>query len=275
MSFLYGQGGQSTITPPSIAVPGLVLQRALTKEAINLIGAVPQIITITIGTPAASTLYTITVNGGTVSFTTPAAITATDLQTLILDRLAVNPQISGTYRVEAISTTGVRLTGLVIGYDTPVSVVGGATTFTNVTSTIASRCAFGRIVSGIPAWSDGLQIAGLPLSAANKVLGATQFSHGGIREVNGPDGFAHGDAMSLVKSGVIWVEFNAMVVSPAVGSALYYRSAKTAPDAESGKLYFGLTPPTDYTLLPGVSSLDSETTTIADGRVVGLISLSV
>lgn len=275
MSFLYGQGGQSTITPPSIAVPGLVLQRAMTKEAINLIGAVPQIITITIGTPAASTLYTIAVNGATVSFTTPTTITATDLQTLMLDRLAVSPQISGTYRVEAISTTGIRLTGLVIGYDTPVNVVGGATSFTNVTSTIASRCAFGRIVAGVPAWSDGLQIAGLPLSATNKVLGATQFSHGGIREINGLDGFAHADAMSLVKSGVMWMEFNAMVVAPAVGSMLFYRSNKTSGDPESGKLAFGLTAPTDYTLLPGQSSLDSDTVTIADGRVVGLISLSV
>ena len=275
MSAIYGQGGQTSLTPPSIAVPGLVLQRAMTKEAINLIGAAAQVITITVGIPAASTLYMITVNGGVASFTTPAAITATDLQTLIIDRLSVNPQISGSYRIEAISTTGVRLTALVIGFDGLVSVIGGATSFTNVTSVIASRCAFGRIVSGVPEWSDGLQIAGLPISAANKVLGATQFSHGLVRDLNGLDGFVHADAMSLVKSGVIWMEFNAMVVAPAIGSVLSYRSVKTGGDVESGKLAFGLTPPTGYTLLPGVSSLDSETTTIADGRVVGLISLSV
>ena len=274
MSFLYGQGGQTSVAAPSIAVPGLVLQRAMTKEAINLMGAAAQVITITVGIPAVSTLYTIAVNGGVVSFTTPAAITATELQTLIIDRLSVNPQISGSYRIEAISTTGVRLTALVIGFDGLVSVVGGATSFTNVTSVIASRVAFGRIISGLPEWSDGLQIAGLPVSAANKVLGATQFSHGGVRELNGLDGFFHGDAMSLVVSGVMWMEFNAPVVAPAVGSVLSYRSVKTG-DAESGKLAFGLTPPTGYTLLPGLSSLDSETTTIADGRVVGLISLSV
>ena len=274
MSAIYGQGGQSTITPPSIGVPGLVLQRARTKEAINLMGAAAQVITITIGTPAVSTLYTIAVNGGIVSFTTPAAITATELQTLIIDRLSVNPMISGSYRIEAISTTGVRLTALVIGFDGLVSVVGGATSFTNVTSVIASRCAFGRIVTGIPEFSDGLQIAGLPISAANRVLGATQFSHGGYRELNGLDGFAHGDAMSLVVAGVMWMEFASMVVAPAVGSLLSYRSVK-AGDPESGKMAFGLTPPTNFTLLPGLSTLDSETVTIADGRVVGLISLSV
>ena len=274
MSSIYGQGGQTSVAAPSIGVPGLVLQRARTKEAINLMGAAAQVITITVGIPAVSTLYTIAVNGGVVSFTTPAAITATELQTLIIDRLSVNPQISGSYRIEAISTTGVRLTALVIGFDGLVSVVGGATSFTNVTSVIASRVAFGRIVAGVPEWSDGLHVAGLPVSAANKVLGATQFSHGGVRELNGLDGFAHGDAMSLVVAGVIWMEFNAPVVAPAVGSVLSYRSVKTG-DAESGKMAFGLTPPTGYTLLPGLSSLDSETVTIADGRVVGLISLSV
>ena len=274
MSAIYGQGGQTTITPPSIAVPGLVLQRARTKEAINLIGAAAQVITITIGIPAVSTVYTIAVNGGIVSFTTPAAVTAVELQTLIIDRLSLNPQISGSYRVEAISTTGVRLTALVIGFDGLVSVVGGATSFTNVTSVIASRCAFGRIVSGVPEFSDGLQIAGLPISAANRVLGATQFSHGLVRELNGLDGFSHGDAMSLVTSGVMWMEFAAMVVAPAVGSVLSYRSVKTG-DPESGKMAFGLTPPTNFTLLPGLSTLDSETSMLADGRVVGLISLSV
>jgi len=275
MNILDGQGAQTLIGSASIAVPGLVLQRAITKASINLMGAAAQVITITLGTPAPSTLYSIAIGGGVVSFTTPATITAAGLQGLIVDRLSVIPQISGNYKIELISTTDVKLTALTVGLDAVVS-VGSPLTVTNATSSVASRVPFGRIVSGRSAWVDGLQVAGLPVSAADKVLGATQFSHGGYREVAGPDGFGHADAMSLVKSGALWMEFNAMVVAPAAGSILYYKSIKnSASDLAAGMLYFGTAPTSDYTALPGVSSLDSETSTIADGRVVGLISLSV
>ena len=275
MNILDGQGAQTLIGTASIAVPGLVLQRVTSKAVINLMGAAAQVITITIGTPAPSTVYSIAIGGGVVTFTTPATITAAALQSLIVDRLSVIPQISGNYKIELISTTDVKLTALTVGLDAIVS-IASPLTFTNVTSTVASRVPFGRIISGRSAWVDSLQVAGLPLSAADKVLGATQFSHGMYRDVAGPDGFGHADAMSLVKSGVLWMEFNAMVIAPAAGSALYYKSIKnSATDLASGMLYFGTAPTSDYTALPGVSSLDSETTTIADGRVVGLISLSV
>ena len=275
MNILSGQGAQTLVGSASVAVPGLVLQRITSKTVINLMGAAAQVITITLGTPAPSTLYSIAIGGGVVTFTTPSTITAAALQSLIVDRLSVIPQISGNYKIELISTTDVKLTALTVGLDAIVA-IASPLTFTNVTSTIASRVPFGRIVSGRPVWSDSLQIAGLPISASDKVLGATQFSHGLYRDVAGPDGFGHADAMSLVKSGMLWMEFNAMVVAPAASSILYYKSIKNnAADLAAGMLYFGTSPTSDYTALPGTSSLDSETTTIADGRVVGLISLSV
>ena len=275
MNILDGQGAQTLIGSASIAVPGLVLQRVTSKTVINLMGAAAQVITITLGTPSPSTLYSIAIGGGVVTFTTPSTITASALQSLIVDRLSVVPQISGNYRIELISNTDVKLTALTVGLDAIVS-IASPLTFTNVTSTVASRVPFGRIISGRPLWSDSLQVAGLPLSAADRVLGATQFSHGMYRDVAGPDGFGHADVMSLVKSGMLWMEFSAMVVAPAAGSALYYKSIKnSATDLASGMLYYGASPASDYTALPGTSSLDSETTTLADGRVVGLISLSV
>lgn len=270
----YGQGGQTAIMPPSIAVPGLVNQRVITKEVVNLMGSTPQVITITIGSPAPATLYSILVNGASASFTTPATITAADLQALIIERLSVLPEVSGNFKIEPVSTTAVKLTAFVVGFDAVVA-IGAPMTVTNATSKLSGRVPFGRIVTGRLEWQDGLQVAGLPTSPTEKVLGATQFSHGLAREVSGLDGFSHGDAMSLVTVGQLWMEFNAMVVNPAAGSAMYYKSAKTATDQESGKLYFGATPPSDYTALPGVSALDSATTTIADGRVVGLVTLSV
>ena len=275
MNILDGQGAQTLIGSASIAVPGLVLQRAITKSTINLMGAAAQVITITLGTPAPSTLYSIAIGSAAVSFTTPATVTAAGLQGLIVDRLSLIPQISGNYRIELISTTDVKLTAITVGLDAVAS-AASPLTLTNVPSSVASRVPFGRIVSGRSAWVDGQQIAGLPIASTDKVLGATQFSHGMYRDVAGPDGFAHGDAMSLVKSGMLWMEFNAMVVAPAAGSILYYKSVKnSAFDLAAGMLYFGTAPTSDYTALPGVSSLDSETSTIADGRVVGLISLSV
>jgi len=276
MNILDGQGGQTFIGSASIAVPGLVTQRGLTKSVINLMGASAQVITITLGTPIPSNLYSLSIAGTAVSFMSSATVTAAGLQSLLVDRLSVLPQISGNYRIELISTTDVKLTALTVGLDVVVAVTAPLT-LTNVTSAMASRVPFGRIVTGSSAFSDGLQIAGLPISATDKVLGATQFSHGMYRDLGGPDGFAHADAMSLLKSGVLWVEFSAMVLNPApAGSALYYKSIKLSPtDRASGQLYYGTAPTSDYTLLPGVSSLDSETTTIADGRVVGLISLSV
>lgn len=275
MNILDGQGAQTLIGSASIAVPGLVLQRAITKASINLMGASPQVITITIGTPTPVTAYSIAIGGGVVAFTTPSTITTAAFQQLIVDRLSVIPQISGNYKIEIIANTWIVLTALTVGLDVVVS-IASSLVYTNVTSSMASRVPFGRIVSGRSAWVDGLQVAGLPLSATDRVLGATQFSHGMYRDVAGPDGFVHADAMSLLKSGVLWMEFNAMVVAPVAGSALYYKSIKnSAVDLASGMLYYGATPAADYTALPGVSSLDSETTTLADGRVVGLISLSV
>lgn len=272
---VYGLGGQTAIVAPSIAVPGLVVQRSMSREVVNLGGAAPQVITITIGTPAPSTLYSIVINGANASFTTPSAITAADLQALIVDRLSMQPAISGNFRIELVSTTGIRLTALQIGNDVAVA-IGSPMTVTNTTSALASIVPFGRIVTGRSGFDDGLTIAGLPTAATEKVLGATQFSHGLYREMGQLEGFNHGDAMSLISTGTIWMEFGAMVPETiAAGSALYYQSVKSGADQQSGKLYFGATPPSGYTLLPGVCSLESPTSTIADGRVVGLVSLSV
>mgnify|MGYP000034612920 FL=1 len=276
MNILDGQGGQTFIGSASIAVPGLVTQRGLTKSVINLMGASAQVITITLGTPIPSNVYSLSIAGASVSFLTSSTVTAAGLQSLLVDRLSVLPQVSGNFKIDLISTTDVKLTALTVGLDAVVA-VAAPLTLTNVTSAMASRVPFGRILAGSATFLDGLQLAGLPLSATDKVLGVTQFSHGMFRDLGGPDGFIHGDVMSLVKSGVLWVEFNAMVPNPApAGSALYYKSIKLSPtDRAAGQLYYGTAPTSDYTLLPGVSSLDSETTTIADGRVVGLISLSV
>ena len=276
MNILDGQGAQTLIGSASIAVPGLVTQRAITKSVINSMGAAPQVITITIGTPSPSTLYSIAIGGGSVSFTTPATITTTAFQQLIVDRLSVIPQVSGNFKIEIVANTWIVLTALTAGLDAVV-VIGSSLTYTNATSSMASRVPFGRIVAGRPNWVDGLQVAGLPILSTDKALGATQFSHGLFRDVAGPDGFNNADVMSLVKSGSLWMEFSSMVSYPAPSySLLYYKSIKTnASDMATGMLYYGGSPTSEYTALPGVSSLDSETTTLADGRIVGLVSISV
>lgn len=275
MPLPYGQGAQTLITNPSIAYPGLCLQRVLTKEAINLAGAAAQVINISIGVLTPSTLYSISINGVDASVTSPATVTMVQLQTQIIDRLSTIPSISGNYTITPSGSATIVLTATQVGFNA-VAIVGAGLSTSNIPSTTARRIRFGRIVTGRPTWIDNLQVAGLPTATTEKVLGATQYSHGLARDQSGLDGFTSGDTMSIVKSGQIWMEFSAPVVNPAAAGVLYYRSVPDVADPEgSGKLAFGTSAPTDHTLLPGTWSLDSATSTIADGRIVGLVTLSV
>lgn len=275
MPLPYGQGASTLINAPSIAYPGLCVQRSLTKGTINLAGVAAQVITITIAAPVPSTVYSATIDGNNVSVTTPATVTAAQLQTQIIDRLSTIPSISGSFTIAAGTSTTIILTSTFPSYSV-LATSGAGLTIAITAPTTARRIRFGRILTGRPLWVETLQVAGLPTGSTEKVLGATQYSHGLVRDPGGLDGFVSGDSMSLVKEGQIWMEFSAPVVSPSSAGALYYRSVPDSTDLEgSGKLAFGITAPTDHTLLPGTWSLDSLTSTIADGRIVGLVTISV
>lgn len=275
MPLPYGQSIATLISSPQIAYPGLVLQRDITKEAINLAGAAAQVVTIVIGTLTASTVYTITINGISTSVTSAASGTMAQLQAQIVDRLSTIPSISGNFAITTTGSDTVILTATSIAPNSTVA-VGALLTVTNTASTVAKRIRFGRIVTGRPQWIDNLQVAGLPSASTEKVLGATQYSHGNARDQGTLGGFISGDTMSLIKSGQIWMEFSSMIVAPAAAGVLYYRSVADVNDPEgSGRLAFGTSAPTDHTLLPGTWSLDTATSTIADGRIVGLVTISV
>lgn len=278
MPLPYGQGASTLIASPSIAYPGLVLQRILTKEAINLAGSNVQVHSIIIDTVTPSTLYSISVNGFDASVTSPATVTMAQLQAQIIDRLSTIPGISGNFTIAAAGASTIGLTATQLAPNVPMVLGSGflAVPLYGVASNFSKRVRFGRIVTGRPSWIDGMQVAGLPTAATEKVLGATQYSHGLVRDQNGLDGFVSGDPMSLVKSGQLWMEFSSAVVNPAATGSLYYRSVIDPADPEgSGKLAFGTSAPAGHTLLPGTWSLDSQTSTIADGRIVGLVTLSV
>jgi hypothetical protein len=270
----YAIGTRTRIRPVDSAVPGIFIQRNLTKEAINLAGETAQVLSLKLASATPSTEYSVTVNGFTVTFTTPATIAMPDLQALLLRKLQVVPEVSGSFVLAASGTDSVALTAVEKG----VSYTAIGTALISVAETTpamsAKSIACGTIVTARPDFVGGLQVCGAPSAATEKAIGATQYSHGGIRNIGESDVtmFDRGDTMSLVVQGQGWMEFESMSDGSVPGS-LYYRSVPSPASPRTGRLVYASTAPVGFVKISG--SLDSETMPIADGRIVGLVTLSL
>lgn len=148
----------------------------LTKAYINAAATAKQVHTVT--TPAtvdASTLYSITVDDVTVSYTSDASPTQTELRDGLYNALRTNPEI-GSLKDVAISGTTILLTSRRLEDTHVVSVNSGDTTndlgvSITTAQNLGSAIPFGVFVAR--ASGDALGQAKLPAANTDKILGIT------------------------------------------------------------------------------------------------------
>lgn len=268
---IYAQGSASRVNRPDIAVPGLFLSKNRTLEAINLADEVAQVLTLKLTAATGETDYAVVVNGLTIAFTTPTAIVMADLQSLLIDKLQVQPEISGLFSIAKSGADSVTLTAIAAGIAYPFS----GTTLISATQTTtpmsAGRLGYGRVVTGRKKFIDKLPVYGAPSTATQKALGVTQRSHE-FHNQFGQDGIDRGDVASLVTEGQGWMEFESMIDYSIEGS-LFYRAVPSAAQVETGKLVYAASAPAGFSAFAG--SVNSESAAIADGRIVALVSFSL
>lgn len=271
----YAQGAATRVNSPSIAVPGMMLNTVQSIEAINLADEAAQVLTLKLTAATGATDYAVTVNGYTLSFTTPATIAMADLQTLLIDKLQVNPEISGVFAIAKLGADSVTLTAMAAG----IAYAFAGTTLITVTQATAPMSAkplgFGRVVTGRKKFVNKLPICGAPTATTQKAIGVTQRSHGGYHNFDGTnstDGLDRGEFVSLATQGQGWLEFESMV-DYAIDGSLFYRSVPSASQLETGKLVYAAAAPVGFVAFPG--TVNSETSTIPDGRVVGLVTFTL
>lgn len=270
---IYGAGGQTRIRQSDIAYPGMFLEKTMTIEALNLAGEVPQILVVKLNSAAPNTEYAVTINGYPLTFTTPSAVTMAELQILLLNKFSAIPEVSGFFSLSITGTDSITLKA-----DRPgqrLSFVGSATV--SVTQTQAPQSAkgipAGIVLTGRPDYVSGLQIAGEPSSLEEVALGVPQYNHSVPHELGQNNNFKPRQAMSLVVQGKGWLEFESPADKTLVGAKLYYRAVSSAANPNTGRLIYAATPPDDCVEFNGV--LNSETSGIADGRIVGLVTFSL
>lgn len=272
--FNYGMGGATRIRPADIATPGMFLTKNLTQEGINLAGESVQMIALKLTEATQSTDYSVTVNGYVVEFTTPATITMPDLQALLIQKLGNQPEVSGNFNIAASGTDSVILTAAFPG----MSYAFSGTALITATQTNAPMSAqsveCGIILTGRNKFVYGTRVVGAPSSLDEPAIGATQYSHGMARELgqSGVEVFHGGDMVSLVSLGQGWMRFES-IADLSVNGQLFYRSVPSVAHPKTGQLIYAASAPVGCVPIGG--TLDSETSSIADGRIVGLVTLSL
>jgi hypothetical protein len=275
MSTIYATGTPTRVIRPSIAHPGMFLNTVMTIEGINLADEAAQILTLTLTAATGATQYSVNVNGINVNFKTPGTITMLQLQSLLLDKLEVNPEISGIFSIAASGADSVLLTAATRGIAYPFAGSNLIIATQTQMPFTASDLDFGRVVTARKKFIDKLPVCGVPTATAQKALGITQRSHGGYHDYDGlasSVGLARGEVVSLVTQGQGWLEFES-VADMAIDGSLFYRAVPSAAQMETGKLVYAISAPAGFVQFPG--TLNSETSTIADGRVVGLTTFSL
>jgi hypothetical protein len=125
----------------AIALNSPLLYRHTTSGAFNKIGAistsaVAQVDTVTIGTPANSTVYGITKDGEAVTIVSGGSATAAAIIAALVIAFNGNPNLAAKYLAAADGSTGVTITALTAGLvSVPATVFGGGTGYLAATST--------------------------------------------------------------------------------------------------------------------------------------------
>lgn len=270
----YAMGAPLRVRPSDVALPGMFNTKVMTREAINLAGERSQVLTLKLTAATPSVDYSVTVNGFTVTFKTPATITMANLQLLLLEKLAIAPEVSGLFDIAASGADSVTLTAINSGLGYAVSGTSLITVTQSVAPMSARALACGTIVTGRSEYVSDLQVCGAPSAVTEKPLGATQYSHGLVHDIGEgfETAFDRGDTLSLVSVGQGWLEFESMA-DPSVNGSLFYRAVPNAGNPRTGRLVYAASAPAGFVEIN--ASLDSETTSIADGRIVGLVTLSL
>lgn len=214
-------------SPPGI--PGMQGSRRINggiatyKNAAN---EVAQISTITIGTAANSTKYTVIIDGITIDYTSDATATATE----IAAGLAAEINLAGVGVKAAGDATSVTLTGYP-GVVFDFIATGGGTGYTSSTTTPAaksSQIGFGLAV--VRETTDKEDVARLPSSATQKFLGVTLRSQM-VQHDNGI-AYPNTEPMPVVQMGSVWVPIEGTAT---VSDAVYVRLAASGTNTTLGK----------------------------------------
>lgn len=269
----YAQGGPTRVQSSDIATPGMFTTKTLTKECINLADEAAQVIRLQLTAATPSVLYSVTINGFAVEFTTPSTIAMPDLQALLIEKLSLAPEVSGQFAIAKLGADSVSLTAKLSGVAYPFagSALIAATQTTAPASAKDLSC--GIIVTARKSFVEGLQVCGASTSATQKPIGATQYGHALVQaDGNYLNAFGRGDAVSVVAQGQGWMQFESQA-DLSVDGNLYYRAVPSAANPITGRLLYSATAPAGCVAIS--ATLDSETSTIADGRIVGLVTLSL
>lgn len=214
---VYSQG---FITPTSlyepVAVEGLIADSFphdfVMPSPINAAGGVAQVVTLTVGTPANNTTYTVAINKdgdriGQVSYLSDADATAAEIQTGLINALNGNGLIYGG-AIATASGGNVLITSRDRGTRGAIEVVtsGGGTGFAASVTTAAGNAVaipFGRLV--VIASTDNPRIAKLPSAATDVIRGVTVRTHAHEITLTGVDGYKPNEVMGTLNRGRIWV----------------------------------------------------------------------
>jgi hypothetical protein len=252
-------GLQTSFTPTQ--APGMVgtlINGVIVESYRNLGGLTAQSVQVDIGTIAASTAYTLNVDGTTVTVTSAATgETAATLQAKLLTALR-NSFAGSNFTFAPVAATGITILSRLAGIATTVTVSGGGAGFAinagaGVASAQPTKIPFGLVVARKA--GDDVRGCRLPTAVADIILGFSVASH--ARELN--DGILPGAAVGVVRSGSLyaWAEEPITEDSP-----LLYRRAVNGNLTQLGTV--AVTAGTGLTALTGCAAKGSSF--IFDGR---------
>ena len=191
---IYGQGGPTRVGTVDQYLPGMALQTILTKPAINLGGSAAQVLLITVLAAVINTVYSVSINGQTATYTTGATTSIAIARSQLISALGAIPEISGNFAITTSGVDGVVLTASQRGITYPFSALSGQFTVTQtIAAANAQRLSAGRIVALTGGFSDGLPRIGGPTATTQRAYGATLRTHGNVRDL--------GEADALIESG--------------------------------------------------------------------------
>jgi hypothetical protein len=163
---------QQAYALPTVSHPGVFIQNIYSGVYKYPAATGFQVATVTIGTIAASTNYTLTVNNFTETLNS-AALTLANFTTAFVTALRNNSQINALYVVSSAAAGTITLTHRISGMNEVVSIAGGASTISTANSVANDPLPFGRVLVTVPGAvaTDDLMPVQLPSAANQNVVG--------------------------------------------------------------------------------------------------------
>lgn len=211
-------------SPPGY--PGMQGSRRVPGGIITLTNAsnqVAQVNTVTIGTIAANNVYTITIDGQSVTYTAIAGDTATTVISKLVEEINLNGL---GVRAQVASSTAFTLTGYPgVAFAIAGSGGSGFSVATTTPAANSSPIKFARAIVQLS--SDPLGVGRLPSADDQVFKGVTLGSHR-EQERTGEVFYKATEPMAVVRQGSVWVDVEAQ------GDAVYVRHAVAGALTELG-----------------------------------------